>query len=57
MLREVAKRDFQCADTLVRRHDRDMPRTVLRYTIKQYLEPRRKAYLAGQIDCQLAAVR
>ena len=49
MLREVGKRDQQIAEEFLQRHYRAMPRTMLRYAIERFAEPRRKAYLNGTI--------
>lgn len=49
MLREVAKRDFERADTFLVKHYAQMPRTMLRYAIERYPEERRQAYLKGHV--------
>jgi len=49
MLREIGKRDRDKAERFLQRHYRKMPRTMLRYAIERFPEPRRKAYLNGKI--------
>jgi 3-methyladenine DNA glycosylase AlkD len=49
MLREVEKRDVTAAEAFLRAHYRDMPRTMLRYAIERFPEPRRQAYLKGAV--------
>jgi len=49
MLREVGKRDVAALETFLRRHHRKMPRTMLRYAIERFPEPRRKAWLRGTV--------
>lgn len=47
MLREVGKRDREAEEAFLARHYRTMPRTMLRYAIEQFPDPRRGAYLKG----------
>ena len=48
MLREVGKRVSEREEeSFLKRHYRDMPRTMLRYAIERFAEPKRKRYLAG----------
>jgi 3-methyladenine DNA glycosylase AlkD len=48
MLREVGKRvGEQEEESFLKRHYREMPRTMLRYAIERFAEPKRKRYLAG----------
>ncbi|MFV2010067.1 MULTISPECIES: DNA alkylation repair protein [unclassified Micromonospora] len=47
MLREVGNRDRTVAETFLTRHQRDMPRVMLRYAIEKFEPQRRAAYLAG----------
>ncbi len=47
MLREVGKRDIQREERFLKRHHREMPRTMLRYAIERFPERKRKKYLNG----------
>jgi 3-methyladenine DNA glycosylase AlkD len=49
MLREVGKRDAAVAEAFLKVHYRNMPRTMLRYAIERFPEPRRQAYLRGLV--------
>jgi 3-methyladenine DNA glycosylase AlkD len=49
MLREVGKRDLPAEEAFLRRHYRQMPRTMLRYAIERLPESRRQRYLKGTI--------
>ena len=49
MLREVGKRQAAVAETFLQAHYRSMPRTMLRYAIERFPEPRRQAYLKGAV--------
>lgn len=48
MLREVGKRDRGTAERFFRANCRKMPRTMLRYAIEHFPEPKRRAYLEGR---------
>jgi 3-methyladenine DNA glycosylase AlkD len=49
MLREIGKRHLPSEETFLIKHYRNMPRTMLRYAIEKFPEPKRQRYLKGQI--------
>jgi 3-methyladenine DNA glycosylase AlkD len=49
MLREVGKRDMEREEEFLRETYRMMPRTMLRYALEHFPEPRRQQYLRGAV--------
>lgn len=49
MLREIGKRDLETEETFLKAHYPNMPRTMLRYAIERFPEPKRQAYLKGNV--------
>ncbi len=49
MLREVGKRDPETEEKFLKTHYRNMPRTMLRYSIEKFPEEKRRKYLKGEI--------
>ncbi|MEP7154783.1 MAG: DNA alkylation repair protein [Betaproteobacteria bacterium] len=50
MLREVGKRiSEEKEETFLKKYYRQMPRTMLRYAIERFAEPKRKRYLTGLV--------
>lgn len=49
MLREVGKRSPEVEKEFLKSHYKNMPRTMLRYSIEKFPEKERKAYLQGKI--------
>ena len=49
MLREVGKRNAQAAETFLRSHYQQMPRTMLRYAIEKLPPAKRRKFLEGRL--------
>ena len=49
MLREVGKKDLAAEERFLKKYYKTMPRTMLRYAIERFPEPKRKAYLHGDV--------
>jgi 3-methyladenine DNA glycosylase AlkD len=49
MLREVGKKNQEVLEIFLKDRYKEMPRTMLRYSIEKFPEEKRKAYLKGEI--------
>jgi len=49
MLREIGKRHLQTEESFLKVHYQKMPRTMLRYAIEKFPEPKRQRYLKGRV--------
>lgn len=49
MLREAGNRDFEKEEVFLKKHYKQMPRTMLRYAIEKFPEKTRQDYLKGRI--------
>ncbi|MCP4263349.1 MAG: DNA alkylation repair protein [Planctomycetes bacterium] len=49
MLREIGNRNIEAEEEFLKEYYRQMPRTMLRYSIEKFPEEKRQRYLKGQI--------
>jgi len=49
MLREIGKRHLPSEEAFLKKHYHNMPRTMLRYAIEKFPEPKRQRYLKGTV--------
>ncbi len=49
MLREIGKRDFEAEEEFLKKHYKNMPRTMLRYAIERFPEEKRQDFLKGTV--------
>lgn len=51
MLREVGKRNLTTEEEFLKEHYKKMPRTMLRYAVEKFPEPKRQRYLKQSLLC------
>ncbi len=49
MLREIGKKNLEEEEKFLKKHYREMPRTMLRYSIERFEEEKRQKYLKGLV--------
>ena len=49
VLREIGKKDLKVLEKFLKKHYKNMPRTMLRYSIEKFPETKRQAYLKGKV--------
>jgi 3-methyladenine DNA glycosylase AlkD len=49
MLREIGNRNLSEEERFLKKHYKNMPRTMLRYAIEKFPEQKRQTYLKGKI--------
>ena len=49
MLREIGKRHLETEEVFLKSRYKKMPRTMLRYAIEKFPEPKRQRYLKGEV--------
>jgi 3-methyladenine DNA glycosylase AlkD len=49
MLREIGKRNLRIEEQFLKKHYQKMPRTMLRYAIEKFPQPKRQQYLKGKV--------